>query len=356
MKKDYQLFRRTTPVWLRLVFATVVALALMMVDGQERRLDVVRVAVKSVVSPIQDGLQSTKRWISDGFFQVYSIKKLAAENQNLKMSKQLQAARIAQLAQVEVDNAELRLLLGLKQSMTRPSIAADVLYQVVDPYARKLVLNKGSNDGVQLGQPVVAADGLVGQITDVTSASSELTLVLDTKTNVPVQVKRIVESTVLTAANSVVTNGAVANPSSSAADSAMSLPAVATPAASQDTSVLRGLLSGDKREGYLAVRFFAPRVDIREGDLLVTSGLDGLYPAGLAVGRVAAVEKSDDERFNITVLPTSKGMSTRFVLILQVPDAGARKEYADSQSAKVQDMGVPTTLGERRRTETLGNK
>lgn len=363
MKKDYQLFRRATPVWFRLVFATVLALALMMVDGQDRRLKVVRGAVKTFVSPIQSGLQSTKQWVSDSFFYVYNIEKLATENQSLKVAEQSQAARIAQLAQLETDNALLREQLGLKQSTSTPSIAAEVLYQVVDPYARKLVLNKGSSDGVQLGQPVVTADGLIGQITDVTSVSSELTLVLDTKINVPVQIKRMVEpatSAVISSVTPVDVSASATNSQTGAAtdpSSPQTSDNVQKPAMKQDSGLVRGLISGDKREGYLALRFFVPQVDIREGDLLVTSGLDGLYPAGLAVGRVASVEKSgDDERSNITVVPTTKGMAARFVLILQVADASARKDYADAQSAKAQDTAVPTTLGERRRTETLGNK
>lgn len=348
MKKDYALFRRTTPVWLRLVFATVFAVVLMLVDGQAARLGFVRSAVQLVVSPIQKSLQTSKQWASDLFVHSYNIEKINLDNQALRSDMRAQAARIAQLAQVEADNAELRGQLNLKQATTTPSIAAEVLYQVVDPYARKLVLNRGSSEGVELGQPVITGDGLIGQITAVTANTSELTLVIDPKIYVPVLVERAAAN--MNAPVLVAAAPEVAEPT--AGDEPIGSTDAVLPTAAVNHEVVRGLLSGDEREGYLSVSFFSQRASIQVGDMLVTSGNDGLYPQGLKVGRVTAVDKADgDARSRITIVPTTKGMAARYVLILKVDDVAARKKHADAQSADTKNELAPSTLGGKIRAE-----
>ena len=343
MKKDYALFRRTTPVWLRLVFTTVFAVVLMLVDGQVERLGFVRSAVKMAIAPIQQSLQTSKQWTTDLFVHSYNIEKISLDNQALRSDMRAQAARIAQLAQIEADNAELRSQLNLKQTTTTPSIAAQVLYQVVDPYARKLVLNRGSSEGVELGQPVITGDGLIGQVTAVTADSSELTLVIDPKIYVPVLVERAAANVAVVAAEPEADTTAVESTGGAA---------TATPITAVNHEVVRGLLSGDEREGYLSVSFFSQKASIQVGDMLVTSGNDGLYPQGLKVGRVTAVDKADGEvRSQITIVPTTKGMAARYVLILKVDDVAARKRHADAQSSDTKNELLPRTLGDKRRAD-----
>ena len=307
MQKDYQLFRRTTPVWARLFIASVCAITLMVVDGSDKRLNPVHAMISTVTSPIQNALHTSYQWFADMFVHTYSLQKLALENESLKAAQAAIGARLTQLEQIEKDNAALRAELSLQQSQKAGAMAAQVLYQVVDPYARKLVLDKGSKDGVVAGQPVITADGLLGQITNVTPLTSELTLVLDTKINVPVQVVRSPE--------------------------------------------VRGFLSGKKEEGYLEVRFFSAQADLQVDDVLVTSGLDGLYPEGLPVARVSKIDTGEMGQSEITVVPTTKGMSVRYVTILQIADSKAGVARNAAQAEAVVADKLPTTLGARTREQ-----
>ena len=308
MKKDYQLFRRTTPTWVRLALASGIAIALMVADGKARRLEPIRNVVGAGLGLVQQPLHATQRWFSDTFNHAYDLQSLALDNQKLTATNQEQSARIAQLTQYERDNDALRAQLDLKTKLTTPSIAAQVLYQVVDPYARKLVLNKGSNDGIVSGQPVITAQGLLGQITDVTPLTSELTLVLDTKMTVPVQL--------------------------------------------QHDANVRGFISGHTTEGLLSLRFFSAEVPLKVDDVLVTSGKDGLYPEGLSVGRVSQIESTGENgQSMITVVPTTEGMSVRYVLALQVADVTNMAKRSKLQTEQVAQDAMPDTLGARARAQ-----
>ncbi|TDR32971.1 rod shape-determining protein MreC [Hydromonas duriensis] len=302
MKNDYQLFRRTTPKWARLVFASAFAIVLMLVDGKAHHLQWVRATISSSLGLVQTPLHAARTWFSDAFFHVYDLERLALDNQKLIAMNQEQAARLALLNQVEQDNNVLREQQGLKLEQKTPSLAAQVLYQVVDPYARKLVLNKGSQDGVVAGQPVITSKGLLGQITGVTPITSELTLILDTKINVPVQLEH-------------------------------------------DPKV-RGFISGHTSEGLLSLRFFSTEVHLNVDNVFVTSGIDGLYPAGLKVGRVSKIDTAaEGSQSTITVVPTTEGMSTRYVLILQVPDVAHMAKRSQEQASQVVQDAEPNTLG-----------
>lgn len=308
MKKDYQLFRRTTPAWVRLVVASTCAIGLMLIDGSDRHLSPVRMVISTAIAPIHSALHVSSQWFMDVFAHAYTLETLALDNEKLKAEQAVNGARLTQLSQLEKDNAALRAELNLQKTQATSSIAAQVLYQVVDPYARKLVLNKGSNGGVVSGQPVVTADGLLGQITNVTPLTSELTLVLDTKINVPVQVARRPE--------------------------------------------VRGFLSGHKEEGYLEVRFFSAQADLQLDDVLVTSGLDGLYPEGLPVGRVTKIDIVEGGGpSEITVEPTTKGMSVRYASILQIADSVAARQRNIEQANTVLEDKLPTSLGARTREQ-----
>lgn len=308
MKKDYQLFRRTTPTWVRLALASGFAIVLMVADGKARRLEPLRNVVGAALGLVQQPLQTVQSWVGDTFNHAYDLQRLALDNQKLTATNQEQAARITQLMQYERDNDALRAQLDLKTKLITPTIAARVLYQVVDPYARKLVLNKGSNDGIISGQPVITAQGLLGQITDVTPLTSELTLVLDTKMTVPVQL--------------------------------------------QNDPNVRGFISGHTNEGLLSLRFFSAEVPLKVDDVLVTSGKDGLYPEHLAVGRVSQIESAaENGQSSITVVPTAEGMSARYVLVLQVADVTNMAKRSKLQTEQVEQDAMPDTLGSRARAQ-----
>ncbi len=306
MDDNYQLFRKTTPDWVRLVFASVCALIIIAFNGPP----MVRNAIGFVfVTPIQRTVHAARSWVSDKLIHSYSISSLAQRNQELIEKNQAAEIRLQAMAKDEQDNKALRAQLGLKDKTPYPMISAEALYQVVDPYMRKLVLSAGSNEGVKLGQPVVAAEGLVGQITDVKANSSEVTLVTDTKINIPIKVQR--------------------NPG------------------------VRGFINGAKSEGLLELRIFnQERTDLQPNDTLVTSGLDGLYPAELMVAKVLDIAPAGpDGRSETTIVPAIQPAQVRYVGILQIADLDEMKKRSDAQAEMARDNPVPTTLGARTREQ-----
>ncbi len=148
MKKDYHLFRRTTPQWLRFLITGAVAVALMLIDGQNERLSFVRTAADTLTSPLKNTAMKTANWLGDAFNHSFQLQTLALENQKLKAEHAEQAAKLSALTLVQNEHLDLQKQLALKATGYASSQAAQVLYQVVDPYARKLVLDKGSDNGV----------------------------------------------------------------------------------------------------------------------------------------------------------------------------------------------------------------
>lgn len=310
MGDNYQLFRRTTPDWVRLAVASVCAVVMMAVNGPP----LVHQFLSYVfVTPVQRTVHWARTWVADKVVHSYHIETLAHQNQDLVAQNQAYAIRLQALSKDETENQSLRAQLGLKNTTAYPIVSAQVLYQVLDPYVRKLVLDAGSNNGVQLGQPVVAADGLVGQITDVQANNSEVTLITDTKVNVPVKVQR--------------------NPS------------------------VRGFISGDKNEGFLELRIFnQENTDLLKDDLLVTSGLDGLYPANIPVAKVTDIAPANAEgRSAITIVPMMHLMALRYVGVLQIANIEQMKARSDAQAEAARDNPVPSTLGARTREQYTKN-
>ena len=310
MGDNYQLFRRTTPDWVRLAVASVCAVVMMAVNGPP----LVHQFLSYVfVTPVQRTVHWARTWMADKVVHSYHIETLAHQNQDLVAQNQAYAIRLQALSKDETENQSLRAQLGLKNTTAYPIVSAQVLYQVLDPYVRKLVLDAGSNNGVQLGQPVVAADGLVGQITDVQANNSEVTLITDTKVNVPVKVQR--------------------NPS------------------------VRGFISGDKNEGFLELRIFnQENTDLLKDDLLVTSGLDGLYPANIPVAKVTDIAPANAEgRSAITIVPMMHLMALRYVGVLQIANIEQMKARSDAQAEAARDNPVPSTLGARTREQYTKN-
>jgi rod shape-determining protein MreC len=266
------LFNQGVSARARLAFFSFLAIALIVVDARVQALETLRIGVGVVLYPIQrllllprDGLAAVGEYFG-------TVGRLARENDELRRAAVEQSLRVQQAAALEAENAQLRRLLGAGSGVGAPTVLARVLYESRDRFSRKLVLDQGSQSGVRPGQPVIDDRGVIGQITRAFPLTAELTLLTDRDQSIAVQLLR---------------NG------------------------------LRGVVFGDGAQ--LELRFMAVNVDIQEGDLAVTSGIDGLYPAGLAVGTVAAVQRADKERFARVVLAPAAGMNAHaHVLILAV--------------------------------------
>ena len=186
-----------------------------------------------------------------------------------------QSLRASQVEQLLMENARLRQLMGLRDRVKAPAQAAQVLYDAADPYTRKIIIDKGAVNGVAAGSPVLDENGVLGQVTQVYPLVSEVTLVTDRDQAIPVLNTR---------------TGA------------------------------RGVAFGDPAShgGALELRFIAAHEDVQAGDLLTTSGVDGVYPPGLPVARVEKVEPRADSAFaRITCKPLALVTGVMHVMVFE---------------------------------------
>ena len=271
------LFNQGVSARARVAFFSFLAIALIIIDSRVRMLETVRVGLGVVLYPVQQALLVPSRLADTvtGYFT--SVTTLTRENDELKRKQFETAQSLQQARELMVENERLRKLLGARERSSNATVLADVLYESRDRFARKLVLNVGSNDGVRPGSPVIDDAGVVGQITRVFNDSCEVTLLTDKDQSIPVQVLR---------------NG------------------------------LRGVAFGGAEPGTLDLRFMAPNADVINGDVVTTSGIDGVYPSGLMVATVSRVERAAKDQFaRIVMSPVAGIESNKHLLVLLVEPA-----------------------------------
>jgi len=266
-------FFKTGPTPLaRLLIFSALSLAFLVADNRFDYLASLRQIAAVVVYPLQRvaaAPASIVRRIGDFFTTHGSLRK---DNARLARESFENAALLLQLKALQAENAQLRELLDARQRLGIELASAEVLYAARDPFTRKVVIDRGSQQDVRAGQPVVDNRGLVGQVTRAYPWLAEVTLVTDKGQFVPVQNVR---------------NG------------------------------LRAVLSGTGSDGALELRFIPLNADFQNGDELVTSGIDGVYPPGLPVARVTNVERGADQIFaRITGTPLAGVANHTHVLVV----------------------------------------
>lgn len=243
---SFRFFNRGPSPAARLVFFTLLSLLLLFVDARYKYLESARSVLSVIVYPFQRlAAAPGELWQqADSFLTLQS--NLVRDNARLRERYTLNAVRLQQFQALQAENQHLRDMLAVRQRVDYPSQLAEIAYVERDIFKRKLFLDKGAQANVQAGQVVVDDVGVVGQVTRVYPWLSEVTLITDKDHAVPVQVLR---------------NGLHA--------------------------VVFG--SGDTTD--LALRYMPVSSDIQEGDVLVTSGIDGTYPPGLPVAKVGRIER-----------------------------------------------------------------
>ncbi|MDP2247934.1 MAG: rod shape-determining protein MreC, partial [Nitrosomonadales bacterium] len=220
---------------------------------------------------------------------------LVEHNQELNRQALDDGAKLQRLHELEVENEHLRSLLGASQVIAQPARLGEILHLGRDPFSQKMVVNLGSRQNITAGQAVVDGDGVIGQVTRVYPFSSEVTLITDKELSIPIQVER---------------NG------------------------------LRAIAFGAGVDNVLDLPYLPANVDIQKGDRLITSGIDGVYPVGLAVAEVIEIERNPDSPFAlITSKPIAGVKSHRQVLLIGIPIIepahGTVINKADSPAAAV---------------------
>ena len=264
----------------KLIFFSALSLLLVFGDKQLQFTKPLRAGLSTLILPVQWlVLQPGEALSAMGtYFQNLNQAQTNLKAAELKVLQQ--SVRSQQVEQLQIENQNLRQLMGLQSSVAVASQTAAVLFDVPDPYNQRIVIDRGHLKNVALGSPVIDAGGVVGQVTRVYPFTSEVTLLTDRDQSIPVLNSR---------------TGA------------------------------RNITSGDVLAGLpmIELKFVPASADVKEGDLLTTSGIDGVYPAGLQVARISHIERRVDisfARIHASPLAELKG---RHVLVLQPSAASA---------------------------------
>lgn len=287
------LFKQGLSATVRLVIFLAIAMALLVVDARMQTLLVVRQAASVVLYPLERMVLIPRDAWRTAEAYLKSSTQLVADNRALRAHAAEQSQLALHASQMEAENKRLRALLGLQKQAAVPMLAAEVLSDARDPYSESLIINRGSRHGVESGSPVVDDIGVIGQITRVMPFESQVTLLTDKDQAIPVQVVR---------------NG------------------------------IRSIAVGSTRRGSLELRFMPAAADLQEGDLLVTSGLDGVYPPGLPVARIARIERRADTAFSrVMCQPVAGVKAHRHVLVVKMPKPPTPILTPDAQTTQPTD-------------------
>jgi len=266
-------FRQGPSALSKLVFFSALAIFLMVADTRMQIAQPVRQALAVALLPLQRAVAVPVEMASVGGDYLQG---LVAARQAQLQAEQLAAGlaeRATRAEHLAAENARLRALLALRPALTVRSLPAEVLYEAADPYSRKVFIDRGLTQGVKLGAPVIGEAGVLGQVTQVYPVTSEVTLLTDKDAAIPVLNTRTQQ---------------------------------------------RSAAFGAGRTGGLELRFMSGNADVQVGDVLHTSGLDGVYPPGLPVAKVASVERRVESGFaRIALEPVARADGMRQVLVLE---------------------------------------
>ncbi|PKO60963.1 MAG: rod shape-determining protein MreC [Betaproteobacteria bacterium HGW-Betaproteobacteria-18] len=268
-------FRQGPSALSKLIFFSALALLLMVADLRFHVTQPLRAVIATALYPVQWLVLRPIIWGQGGSQYFESLNRSQAREAAAQYQLGLQSQRAQQVEQLTLENTRLRALLEMRTRLNTPALAAQVLYDAADPYTRKVILDKGAQDAVAAGAPVLDEFGILGQVTRVYPLVSEVTLITDPNQAIPVLNAR---------------TGA------------------------------RGLAFGNAslRSGTLELRYLDANVDMAAGDLLTTSGVDGIYPPGLQVGRVLKIDRQADSAFaRIAAEPIARLNGSLHVLVLQ---------------------------------------
>ncbi|GAB4559969.1 MAG: rod shape-determining protein MreC [Rhizobacter sp.] len=266
-------FRQGPSAFTRMVFFSALALFLMVADTRFKVTQPLRAVVATVLNPVERVLRApVDAWgLASDYLMGLQDARSAESKARLELAKQ--AERASRVEQLEQENTRLRALLELRGALKVRSLTAEVLYDAPDPYSRKVIIDRGNRDGLVVASPVINEVGVLGQVTRVYPYSAEVTLLTDKEAAIPVLNAR---------------------------------------------TQARSAAFGNSAGAGLELRFMAGNADVQVGDLLSTSGVDGIYPAGVPVAKVVSVDRRVDTGFaRIALAPLAEPDSVRHVLVLE---------------------------------------
>jgi rod shape-determining protein MreC len=295
-------FRQGPSALSKLAVCSALALFLMVADSRFKVMQPLRTALGTVLYPVQWLALQPVNVLKAGGEYFYGLDSAQRSKEDAFKKLGLQSLKANQVEQLTLENERLRKLLELRARLQTTGIAAQVLYDAADPYSRKIIIDKGLLEHVAAGSPVLDERGVLGQVTRVYPTVSEVTLITDRDHAIPVLNTR---------------TGA------------------------------RGVAFGDTttHADAIELRYMAANADATVGDLLTTSGVDGVYPPGLPVARVEKVDRRVDAIFaRIYCVPAALVSGASHVLVLEplseqvpprpAPDAPAQKRNKRGEVVK----------------------
>ena len=288
----------------QLSFYAMLSLALLFFDSRFQALELLRQGVSLFTHPLQQAAHAPIDVLRNSADYFSSLSRLEDENTRLKRAQLENAETILRTQQLEIENERLRKLLDVRERQKVNGQVAQIVYAARDPFSRRVIVDKGLQDKITAGQPVVDDAGIVGQVTRVFPFVSEITLITDKDQAVPVQILR-----------------------------------------TGQRSVVFGLGNGQ-----LELRYLPATTDVQNGDILVTSGLDGIFPRGLPVARVVHIERDTAYSFaRIHCAPVAGVETFGEIMVLDRLEATPIPDAAKAPAA----IGKPASKsgGKRRLTK-----
>lgn len=309
-------FARGPSAFARLVFFSALSLTLMATDSRLQYLASIRQNLVALLYPLQILANAPSQLYRDTSEYFSTHHHLLNENQQLKQQALKQDISLQRLNTLALENDHLRHLLQANKSLAESSVLGEIMHVGADPFTKKVIVNRGEVHKITAGEAVVDAMGVIGQVTRTYPFSSEVTLITDKSLAIPIQVER---------------NG------------------------------LRAIAFGHGRDNTLDLPYLPTNVDIRRGDKLVTSGIDGIYPVGLAVATVTQIKITPDSPFaHIICVPTGGVESQRQVLLVSIPHNAAASDKIVTNQKKLDTsqklpLKVPEILLEKTAEKQLPN-
>lgn len=293
------LFKQGLSARSKLVFFSALALFLMAADTRLKMSGPVREAIAIVLAPLQHALMVPVEMLREGSGYFAGLREARSAEAAARAQLARQAEQAASADRLAAENRQLRALLEMKPALAVNHRAAEVLVEAADPYSRRLFIRAGKQDDVRLGSPVINERGVIGQVTRVYALTAEVTLLADRDAAIPVVNTRT----------------------------------------QQRTAAFGGITGAGAAT--MELRFLSGNADVQVGDELVTSGLDGVYPPGLKVARVASVDRRVDSAFaRVLLTPEAPADVVRHVLVLE-PLAVQMPERPPPEPAPAKRAGKP---------------
>ena len=295
-KSNQRIHSTTTPaLGLRLLLLAGLSILLLVIDHRDNHLDTVRKAIGATVYPLRvivDAPVSLWRWTQE---TTASRNQLQIENSRLNVERLLTKARLQRYSALEAENARLRAMLEARTQVRDQVRVAEIMSASSNPFRHVLVVDKGTRDGVYNGQTLVDANGVVGQIIEAGILSSQSILISDPDHALPVEVNR---------------NG------------------------------LRTIAVGTGDYEQLDLPFLPNNADIRQGDLLVTSGLGGAFPAGYPVAIIDSITRIPQEPFAVVTAKPAAALNQIREVMLIWSSVETATDTANDEAAIVDEKAV----------------